>query len=107
MTDSEDLQRILAWAFGAPLMALGFWIAWANWYRHIEMAKKRRAGVEQNISGTPFMGSVLFYLGWYIAPLGFTPWILAFLLTEFGNVRIAEADEEPESGPQKPLDPEP
>ena len=104
MNDPEDLRRILAWVFGAPLMAFGFWIAWANWYRHIEMAKKRRGGIEQNISGTPFIGSIFFYLGWYIAPLTFTPWILAFLLTEFGNVRIVGADEE-EGGAEEPPDP--
>lgn len=104
MNDPEDLGRIVAWIFGAPLMALGFWIAFANWYRHVDMAKKRRAGVEQNISGTPFMASVLFYLGWYIAPLGFTPWILTFVLTELGNVRILPAAEGPENGSGEPPD---
>lgn len=98
MSDPEELRQILAWVFGAPLMAFGASIAFSNWYRHVEMAKKRRAGTRQNISGTPFVGSVIFYLGWYIAPLSFTPWILAFLLTEFGNVTVVEADGVGEDG---------
>ena len=73
-------------------MAIGVWIAVFNWYRHVEMARKRRAGIRQNISGTPLMGSVFFFLGWYVTPLGFTPWILAWLLTELGNVTFVDVE---------------
>jgi hypothetical protein len=80
---SEDSVRLVVyWVLGGVPLVFGVWIAFFNVFRHWEMRRIRKSGRTQNISGTPLMAPLFFLVGWWITPLGFTPWIFLIFLAE-------------------------
>ena len=76
------MRLAVYWVLGGIPMAFGAWIAFFNVFRHWEMRRIRKSGRTQYISGTPVMASLLFLVGWWISPLGFSPWMFLILLAE-------------------------
>jgi len=94
---SEESVRLgMYWVLGGIPMAFGAFSAFFNIHRHWAMHQIRKTGRTQNISGTPFVSSFFFLLGWWITPLPFSPWIFLILLVEGPALVTIVPEEEPE-----------
>lgn len=50
--------------------------------RHIVNYRNQQKGIDRFVSGVPFVGPLVFALGWYISPLEFNPWVLLIFILE-------------------------
>lgn len=77
------MLEFLRWLVGATLLALGGCISLVAVTRTVVNCRNRRQGVDRWISGVPFVGPILFGLGWAVSPLPWSWWALLVLVVDF------------------------
>jgi UDP-N-acetylmuramyl pentapeptide phosphotransferase/UDP-N-acetylglucosamine-1-phosphate transferase len=78
-----------SWASGGALLLLGGYISVFGFARQIINSRNRAKGIDRYISGTPPMGPLFFFFGWYVSPLAWSNWALLIFIVEVDTAMIA------------------
>lgn len=77
------MPEFLRWLVGGPLLALGAYISLSAVMRTAINSRNRQRGGDRWVSGVPFVGPILFCLGWLLSPLPWSWWALLVLAVDF------------------------